>query len=212
MYHLCLSWKIIFCLPPCAADHGLLLSPPLFLVKQKRSSWEKFLSLPSGWENVGLSPGWENRTDIFFLAARWLLLISANSASDWRGIFLCVRTWTTLRTWTWLSLVLVVRWSPKYNVKSLWSRTVTGFLASTLFSLHTQWAAKREISCSEIHGILMEGNRNSPGGRWGTCPKTATGPARCRFGVGTVESLSGLATCTVTLCSNVPLCNTSRTL
>ena len=35
------------------------------LVREKRPSWEKFLSLPPGWESVGLSPGWENRTDIF---------------------------------------------------------------------------------------------------------------------------------------------------
>ena len=48
-----------------------------FLVRKKRPSWEKFLSPPPGWESFGFSLGWENRTDAFFPAARWLLLLAA---------------------------------------------------------------------------------------------------------------------------------------
>ena len=39
--------------------------PPHFLVRQKCPSWGKFLSLPSGWESIRLSPGWRNITDTF---------------------------------------------------------------------------------------------------------------------------------------------------
>ena len=45
----------------------LFFSNPLWvLAGQKRRSCEKFLSPSSGWKTIGLSPGWKNRTDIFF--------------------------------------------------------------------------------------------------------------------------------------------------
>ena len=37
----------------------------LLLVRQKRPSWEKFLSPPSSWKSIGLSPCLENRTYFF---------------------------------------------------------------------------------------------------------------------------------------------------
>ena len=46
----------------------------LFLTRQKRPSWENSCgSLLT--RSVGLSPGWENRTDIFSQQLVWLLLI-----------------------------------------------------------------------------------------------------------------------------------------
>ena len=59
--------EIFFRRPLCAAEHGFfnISIHPLILVRQKRPCQEKFLSLCPGWKNIGLSPCWENITDIF---------------------------------------------------------------------------------------------------------------------------------------------------
>ena len=67
----CISFRF----PPCAADHGLLFSPSLFLVRQNRSSWEKLLLPPPGGEEISFqgkilvaSPGLENVGSLTALA------------------------------------------------------------------------------------------------------------------------------------------------
>ena len=79
--NVCLHWyrhakEMFFPLPPYAADHGLLFSPPPFLVRQGPSWFPQ----PRDEETTDIS-GWENRTDIFFLGARWLLL----NSHIWKG-------------------------------------------------------------------------------------------------------------------------------
>ena len=85
---------IIFRLPLCVPEHFFFFSPS-FLARQKRPSWEKFLSLPPGWKSIVLSPGWENRTDTFsqpFVDSCW------NKNTDAEKLFqICDAC-----TWPWL--------------------------------------------------------------------------------------------------------------
>ena len=49
----------------CGGSWTIFLFALPFFSQGKCPSWEKLLSLPPSWESVGLSPGWENWTDIF---------------------------------------------------------------------------------------------------------------------------------------------------
>ena len=77
-----LSWflKAFFHLLPCVADHGLFFSPPLFLVRERRPSLEKFLSPPPAWESNRLSPGWGN---ILFCSSSLTALVSSPELSGY---------------------------------------------------------------------------------------------------------------------------------